>query len=219
MNIDLRDFENFLASEKSKVWDIGNKILYDMCQKYPVHNNKSEIIAKLWLIGRSYAAAIERRKNAKESSDLFYVKVSKAISKSNLDSYIHQIPKGYQLNEEVILKVWDAHKFLTEELCKQTELYKISFVSKYLHFHCPVVPIYDSRAVRSMRIIYRDHKDKDIVLKNLRIYLKVPNKDKRFPYLKFLTQMHCLQKFIKEKTGKIYTMRDIDKYFLKLQED
>ena len=44
-------------------WDLGNKILYDMCQQYPFHNKSSEVIAKVWLIGRSYAAAIERRKD------------------------------------------------------------------------------------------------------------------------------------------------------------
>ena len=39
----------------------GNDILYDMCEKKsPTHNNPEEIHSKLWLIGRAYAAALER---------------------------------------------------------------------------------------------------------------------------------------------------------------
>jgi len=50
-------------------WDLGNKIRYDMCRKYPSHKKKSEILAKVWLIGRSYFAAIERRKNIEKKFD------------------------------------------------------------------------------------------------------------------------------------------------------
>lgn len=40
-------------------WRFGNKILYDMCYNNPEHTNKEVVIGKIWLIGRSYAAAIE----------------------------------------------------------------------------------------------------------------------------------------------------------------
>ena len=43
-------------------WDLANKTLYDLCSKHPNHKNNEEIIAKVWIIGRTYAAAIERRK-------------------------------------------------------------------------------------------------------------------------------------------------------------
>ena len=49
------------ALKKNRVWDLGNKVLYDLCSSYPYHKTDEEIIAKIWLIGRSYAAAIERR--------------------------------------------------------------------------------------------------------------------------------------------------------------
>jgi len=56
-------------------WDFGNNILYDMCAKYPYHKHIDQIVGKIWLIGRSYAAAIERRKNAKEYNEDFYTEV------------------------------------------------------------------------------------------------------------------------------------------------
>jgi hypothetical protein len=50
-------------------WDFGNEILYSMCRQNPFHDKPEIVTAKVWLIGRSYAAAIERgRKKSKESS-------------------------------------------------------------------------------------------------------------------------------------------------------
>src|SRR5438477_314230 len=46
-----------------KVWDVGNGVLYDLCAANPEHTRDDVIIAKIWLIGRTYAAAIERRRD------------------------------------------------------------------------------------------------------------------------------------------------------------
>ena len=62
------------ASQQKSLWDFGNGILYDMCAIYPAHKSVDQIVAKIWLIGRSYAAAIERRKNAKESNEYSILK-------------------------------------------------------------------------------------------------------------------------------------------------
>ncbi len=51
-------------------WDLGNQVLYDLCSKHPFHKTPQEIIAKVWLIGRSYAAALERRKNKRSDSSI-----------------------------------------------------------------------------------------------------------------------------------------------------
>ena len=43
-------------------WDcFSNRILYHMCEEYPLHNDKDIIAGKIMIIGRTYAAAIERR--------------------------------------------------------------------------------------------------------------------------------------------------------------
>lgn len=44
--------------------DIGNKTLYELCEKYPLYDNPPSVDAlsgQIWLIGRSYAASPERR--------------------------------------------------------------------------------------------------------------------------------------------------------------
>ena len=53
-------------------WEYGNSVLYRMCEEEPEHKQIDVIVGKIWLIGRSYAAAIERRKNAVVVGDDFY---------------------------------------------------------------------------------------------------------------------------------------------------
>jgi hypothetical protein len=137
-------------------WDLGNKILYDMCKKYPWHKEKSEIIAKVWLIGRSYAAAIERRRHTKEeifdSADSFYVKkVAPMILKSDIDTWLYSlkdISTELEKNLGIILKV---HLQVTVLFYSISGLEKRSLASKYLHFHYPgLFFIYDSSAVLAL---------------------------------------------------------------------
>jgi hypothetical protein len=49
------------ALEAQKIWDLGNDTLYRLCAEHPGHTEDHVIIAKTWLIGRAYAAAVERR--------------------------------------------------------------------------------------------------------------------------------------------------------------
>ena len=56
-------------------WEYGNSVLYRMCEEEPEHKQIDVIVGKIWLIGRSYAAAIERRKNAVVVGDDFYYDV------------------------------------------------------------------------------------------------------------------------------------------------
>lgn len=135
--------------------------------------NKMKIIAKTWLIGRSYAASIERRKNKKnETTDQFYEDAANAIIKFNkrekLDKKIKEL-KGTPLNEEMIKQLLIVHKELMEVLRKLTELNKRSFVSKYLHFHCDKVPLYDSRAKEAINSLSKDNKPEiDKIKENLK---------------------------------------------------
>ena len=40
-------------------WDLGNNVLYDLCKNNFYHKRNSEIIAKIWLIGRAYSASLD----------------------------------------------------------------------------------------------------------------------------------------------------------------
>ncbi len=140
------------ASIKGNEWDLGNKILYEMCKKYPGHNNKSEIIAKIWLIGRSHAAAIERRKNTGNgefNGDDFYIeRVAPKIMESKMDDWLNSLKNLQRSTKESLAAILSVHLSVTELFSRISGLEKRSLASKYLHFHFPdLFFIYDSRAV------------------------------------------------------------------------
>lgn len=137
-------------SEQRNIWEIGNQVLYDLCAKYPKHDNGEEIVAKVWLIGRSYAAAIERRKISDNYiNDEYYTKnVIPKIIHSDLDIVLANIDAG---NAETVLRV---HKYLTGLFKDISGLEKRALASKYLHFHFPeVFYIYDSRAAGAIKML------------------------------------------------------------------
>src|ERR1700675_3892793 len=74
-------------------WDFGNQVLYDLCATNPGHARDDIIIAKVWLIGRSYAAAIERRRStAGAVGDAFYeTVVAPKIRSSGIDDWFHAL--------------------------------------------------------------------------------------------------------------------------------
>lgn len=134
-------------------WDFGNEVLYNLCKENFLHAEPDKIIAKVWLIGRSYSAAIERRKNKVSINDNFYVDtVAPTFLKSEIDSYLIKLTNQKKLTVENLPLVLETHNYLTQLTASITELEKRSFCSKYLHFHLPnLFFIYDSRVIDSLR--------------------------------------------------------------------
>jgi hypothetical protein len=149
------------ALKKNRVWDLGNKVLYDLCSSYPYHKTDEEIIAKIWLIGRSYAAAIERRKNKASNSegDKFYEEiVVPKIKYSEVDKWFAIIRENPIPGVAI-----EIHGKLTKLFSDISGLDKRSLASKYLHFHFEdSFFIYDSRAVNAIRMM-TDRTQKEII--------------------------------------------------------
>lgn len=147
---------NLIKKSKShSVWNLGNQVLYELCKNHNQHKIDSEILAKIWLIGRSYAAAIERRKNDdKNINDDFYITVvAPIIRKSNIDVWFMKCEKSEQIADYL-----DVHKKLTDLFNKISGLNKRSLASKYLHFHFPTkFYIYDTRAVKAVNLLVKKY--------------------------------------------------------------
>lgn len=154
-------------------WDISNQVLYDMCRQYPSNTDSQTILAKTLIIGRTYAASIERRKVknsiddaqpvAEIINDDFYVNhVVPIFQKLDLDQYINEIKSWgdvplLSLSDEQITKVLTLHKILSGAFEKETGLQKRSFASKYLHFHLSdIYFIYDSRAYAALNLVLKE---------------------------------------------------------------
>lgn len=186
-----------------RTWDVGNRVLYDMCAAHPDHRAADEIIAKVWLIGRSYAASIERRRNAKDDDGEFYENiVAPTMLGSPIDTWLSSIEQSKDPGTSQTIVV---HKLLMDLFCSITDLEKRSLASKYLHFHKPdAFFIYDSRARQAItRLVPRLSAIEDVET--------VPA-DRE--YKDFVRRCLWLRKNILETLGVALTPRELDTLLL-----
>ena len=204
-----KEFKSFQKRKKTahENFALGNQFLYDLCRKHPCHKGADEIHAKVWLIGRAYAAAIERGRINDGPSDSFYRdSVVPAFQKNRktLDAGIAELNASHGGLRENAEEVLSLHKQLLGIIHRITKKNKRSLASKYLHFHCPdFVPIYDSRArTAARRIVNRPN---------------VPEVwEKKFDpeYADFFARILAIAEEIKAKTGRKATPRQIDDFLL-----
>lgn len=191
------------AARAASVWDLGNRILYDLCLEYPGHRVAEEIIAKVWLIGRSYAASIERRRNADQIGDGFYeAAVAPAMMQAGIDDWLASIPEA---EPRQCVRALAVHKQLMDLFADITKLEKRSLASKYLHFHMPgVFYLYDSRARRAItRVVPRLNK-----------LPHIPPGTYDPEYRDFVRRCLWLRAEIHSSQGLMLTPREIDKLLL-----
>lgn len=134
--------------------NFGNAILYKMCADYPHHDDVDVIAGKIWLIGHSYSAAVNRVRNSsllKDVENFIADTVAPTIKQSNIDEWIAKVRAIDRLTHDNCEQVLALHKNFTDVLKQITDLNKRSLASKYLHFHLPnAVFIYDFLANRSI---------------------------------------------------------------------
>lgn len=188
------------------LWDKGNEVLYDMCSKYSSHKADDEIIAKIWLIGRSYAAAIERRKPSEEVGDGFYTNcVAPIIRESKIDLFLEPLKGFRNIAEDNFEEIMTVHFYVTNLFSEISGLDKRSLASKYLHFHHPMLFfIYDSRACSGIRkfssITGRASQTTDALADN--------------EYRKFSEKCLALRFYIEKQFGENLKPREIDNLLL-----
>jgi hypothetical protein len=184
-------------------WDFGNQVLYSMCSADPGHNQDHIIIGKMWLIGRTYAAAIERRRTAGQAlGDAFYENVvAPRIRESEIDEWFEAIRKGSP--DDLTLHL-QAHARVMRLFTEISGLEKRSLASKYLHFHFPRrFYIYDSRAYRVIRELTEP------------IGKRIPNLgDHDGMYARFFIRCRDLGQRLDAQLGRRLSMREFDKVLL-----
>ena len=202
-------YEEYLRKNDIR-WQFGNHILYEMCEKKPLHNDKDVIIGKIWLIGRSYSAAIERRKNKgsnESNEDFYYNKVGPKMVDigTELDKKICQLKRAKGVIDKNSLQmILSLHKLLVDTFHELTDSNQRSLASKYLHFHCPeMFFIYDSRAQKGVNSIVKGHKE-----------FVEGTYDYDVEYKNFFSKMMELQYFLERKKGIKPSPRQLDDFLL-----
>jgi hypothetical protein len=166
------------------------------------------VIGKIWLIGRAYAAAIERRKgNFNFEGDDFYVEVvAPRIINSGIDSWLSPFQQDQNIDRNNMQLTLKVHADVTNLFYEISGLKKRSLASKYLHFHFPnLFYIYDSRAQ------YAISKLTHIIG---RVGGSDPDSD--HVYRKFAEKCMVLQSYIANTFSINLTPRELDNLLLEL---
>ena len=137
----------------------GNAVLYKMCADKPKHTDLDAIASKIWIIGRAYSAAIERKAKDRfvKGKDFGRDIVAPQIRASKIDEWIESVSGIERLTAENLTMSLDCHKKVTDLFKQITGFDKRSLASKYLHFHAPrAFFIYDSIANRRVKQLLGD---------------------------------------------------------------
>jgi hypothetical protein len=159
--IDLDALDNAVRDYAAD-WELQDQILYRICEEHPKHEMRKEVCAKVSIIGRTYATGIERTIHSEgtQAYSLDTLITTMHSSSMAIDGVVDRLRnlRG-ELTLQTLPVVVGEHQALLSVL-KGGLLGKLrgtprSFVSKYLHFHVPVVPLYDSYADSNLSVLMR----------------------------------------------------------------
>jgi hypothetical protein len=209
-NMNLADITTDLVKEvqNREKGNFLNNILYEMCENYPCHTDRDEINGKLMIIGRTYAAALERTRTIYRMPgyDVYDETSEKIINDSLLDGKIGELKKTNSINRSLLPKILETHKYVMDLFAEKTGQNKRSLASKYLHFHArELFFIYDSRAASEIRGIIKAEKLSEY---------PIDEKACDIEYAQFYVKLFKLQVHIKEKFNIYMTPREIDRMLL-----
>lgn len=204
--IDLAEYDRAHAEYKSR-WEVMDATLQDLCEKHPGHGDLRVVVAKLAIIGRAYATGLERgvRSLASQGGALLVIADHVYENRAEIDRIIRRvIALRGRPDEEKLTTILRAHGRLAALISEVTIKGRSarSFVSKYLHFHSPIVPIYDSYAWNRLREIVPQHRELELL----------PELGDS-PYRRFLERYWSLHRELR-RAGRKPTARRIDSYLL-----
>jgi hypothetical protein len=135
-----RAIESYEAS-----WKPVDSELYDLCGRRSSQNDFADVYTKVAMIGRVYAAGVARswRGDGDPETEVTRVLMEQAD--------LIQVGLGRlqecQFDRQAADAIVELHGHIARAISHRSGgVFLTSFVSKYLHFHCPIVPIYDSNA-------------------------------------------------------------------------
>jgi hypothetical protein len=134
-------------------WSLLDETLYRLCRENPDNSSHPSVFAKVFIIGRSYQTGIERQVKTRDTRGSSISQAAECLLRhgKKLDEWIGSLSGG--IDSADLRAIVDVHGRILNLLKPITRKLKSprSFVSMYLHFHNPAVPIYDSYAEWSLK--------------------------------------------------------------------
>jgi hypothetical protein len=147
----------FVRAQHEYQYRYGMDTLYEMCQRVPDHRDLGRTMSKVWLIGRSHSASLERRRDSKgfrNPYDATAVRLQKDRTFTRLLVHARRSqPSETTYDARHLGAIHALVSRLAALFQGTTGMWKVSLASKYLHFHVPEVPIYDSISSTALRML------------------------------------------------------------------
>jgi hypothetical protein len=199
------------SAVQPSIWDVGNEWLYKLCECYPAHTDTGQVAAKIWLIGRAYAAAAERGVSGKGQGESYIIQLSERFIEQKADKHFEKLPKPVADFRKHLDQVIDVHHSVESIFSNEDELGRISLTSKYLHFHRPdLFPIFDSRAAATITQVTPDSRFTGH---------KVTSEHASTLYGKFSVRSAWLVDQMGDLVGHTPTLRQLDNLLLQLHRN
>ena len=126
-------------------WKSVDNELYDLCRRRPSHDAFASVYTKVAVIGRVYEAGVARawRGEGDPESEV----TCELIEQADLIRNGLRNLESRSFDQQTAAAIVELHGYIARAISHRTAgVFLASFVSKYLHFHSPMVPIYDSNA-------------------------------------------------------------------------
>lgn len=141
---------DFMAAKRDYEgrWREVDRVLYDVAAERG-HGDMDDVYTKVVLVNRVYAAGLSRssRGPGDPETDVAHGLVSISDELGSRLASLADRP----LNAALVTDIVGLHHAVAKSLLGFTgDRWMTSFVSKYLHFHAPCVPIFDDRAVAAV---------------------------------------------------------------------
>lgn len=137
-------------------WAPVDEELYGLCRRRGRHDNFTDVYTKVAMIGRVYEAGVARAWRGEGDPE----SVISEVLLENADLIKHSLDRlvGRPFDRQTAAQIVELHGHIARAISHRTKgVFLASFVSKYLHFHCPIIPIYDSNAQAAIgRFVDRD---------------------------------------------------------------
>jgi len=148
-------------------WQTIDRTLYELVERNPDHSAWASVAAKVWIIGRTYATGIERKIPTRNTQGSSLSQLTEHIlaRRRTVEPIFRELAKVTEpLTLSKLKTIVVAHgrfvKLLQPIMRRQQS--PRSFASKYMHFHCPAVPLYDTYAVGTLRHLYHWREDFEV---------------------------------------------------------